>query len=353
MEAGDYVLIKSAIIMNRSRSLLKYSITRLALAPIMLWLISSLVFLLLRVAPGDPVDAILGNRADSAAREALRIKLGLNKPLILQYLNYINNLIHGDLGQSLNNQESVSKLIAKTLPASIELGIAAIVIALLIGLAVAFIGIAKPEGKTDLAGRLFGIGTYALPPFWIAMLIQILFSVILGWLPIGGRLSPNLIAPQGSGFLVLDSIKNGNFIILASSLRHLLLPACTLGLLLSGIFSRSLRVNFEKIMNTNYIQAAESRGIKRNKIIFYHALPNALLPVLTIAGLTIASLIGGALLIEVTFSWPGLALGLQEAINQRDYPMVQGIVVVVSSLVVSISLFVDILIASIDPRIKY
>jgi len=319
----------------------------------MLWLISSLVFLLLRVAPGDPVDAILGNRADSAAREALRIKLGLNKPLILQYLNYINNLIHGDLGQSLNNQESVSKLIAKTLPASIELGIAAIVIALLIGLSVAFIGIAKPEGKTDLAGRLFGIGTYALPPFWIAMLIQILFSVILGWLPIGGRLSPNLIAPQGSGFLVLDSIKNGNFIILASSLRHLLLPACTLGLLLSGIFSRSLRVNFEKIMNTNYIQAAESRGIKRNKIIFYHALPNALLPVLTIAGLTISSLIGGALLIEVTFSWPGLALGLQEAINQRDYPMVQGIVVVVSSLVVSISLFVDILIASIDPRIKY
>ncbi len=339
--------------MNRTRSLLKYSITRLALAPIMLWVISSLVFLLLRVAPGDPVDAILGNRADSAAREALRIKLGLNEPLINQYLNYINNLMHGDLGQSLNNQESVSKIIAKTLPASIELGVAAILIALLIGIAVGFTGIAKPEGKTDLAGRLFGIGTYALPPFWIAMLIQILFSVILGWLPIGGRLSPTLITPQGSGFIILDSIKDGNLIVLTSSLKHLILPAGTLGLLLSGIFSRSLRVNFEKILNTNYIEAAESRGIKRNNIIFYHALPNALLPILTIAGLTIASLIGGALLIEVTFSWPGLALGLQEAINQRDYPMVQGIVVVVSSLVVSISLFIDLLIACIDPRIKY
>ncbi len=339
--------------MNRTRSLLKYTLSRLALVPIMLWLISTLVFLLLRVAPGDPVDAILGNRADSSAREALRLKLGLNEPLLNQYLTYISNLIHGDLGQSLNNQESVSQIIARTLPASIELGLSAIVFALFIGIAVGFTGIAKPEGKTDLAGRLFGIGTYALPPFWAAMLIQILFSVILGWLPIGGRLSPSLIAPSGTGFLIFDSIRSGNLIVLTNSLRHLVLPASTLGLLLSGVFSRSLRINFEKILKTNYIEAARIRGIKENKIIVYHALPNALLPFLTIAGLTVASLIGGALLIEVTFSWPGLALSLQEAINQRDYPMVQGTIVVVSSLVVFISLFVDLLIAFVDPRIKY
>ncbi len=339
--------------MNRSRSLLRYSITRLLLAPVMLWLISTLVFLLLRVAPGDPVDAILGIRADYAAREALRIKLGLDASLVNQYLKYLNCLIHGDLGESLNNQEPVRELIAHTLPASIELGVVAIIFAITIGLAVGFTGIARPEGKTDLLGRLFGIGTYALPPFWAAMLIQMFFAVMLGWLPVGGRFPPNLIEPEGSGFLIIDSIKDGNLQALIGSIRHIILPASTLGILLSGIFSRSLRLNLSKILNKNYIQAARSRGIKENEIIFKHALPNALLPVLTIAGLTIASLIGGALLIEITFSWPGIALGLQEAISQRDYPIVQGIVVIISSLVVIISLLVDLAIAFIDPRISY
>ncbi|KGG13998.1 Dipeptide transport system permease protein DppB [Prochlorococcus sp. SS52] len=319
----------------------------------MLWLISSLVFLLLRVAPGDPVDAILGNRADYAAREAMRAKLGLDIPLINQYFKYLNGLIHGDLGQSLNNQESVRETIANTLPASIELGIIALLIASIIGLIVGFTGIAKPEGKTDLAGRLFGIGTYALPPFWAAMLIQMLFAVVLGWLPVGGRFPPSLSPPQGSGFLILDSIRKGDLDALGGAIRHLVLPASTLGILLSGIFSRSLRINLEKVLSTNYIQAASSRGIKKSQIIFSHALPNALLPVLTIAGLTISSLIGGALLIEVTFSWPGIALGLKEAISQRDYNMVQGIVVIISTIVVMVSLTIDLLIAFIDPRVKY
>ena len=319
----------------------------------MLWLISSLVFFLLRVAPGDPVDAILGIRADYAAREALRVKLGLDAPLINQYLKFLNCLIHGDLGESLNNQEPVRQLIAKTLPASIELGIIAIIIAITVGLGIGFTGIARPEGKTDLLGRLFGIGTYALPPFWAAMLIQMIFAVILGWLPVGGRFPPHLIEPEGSGFLILDSIRTGNIQALIGSTRHLILPASTLGMLLSGIFSRSLRLNLSKVLQTNYIQAARSRGLKENQIILKHAFPNSLLPVLTIAGLTIASLIGGALLIEITFSWPGIALGLQEAISKRDYPIVQGIVVTISSIVVTISLLVDLAIAFIDPRVSY
>ncbi|KGG17761.1 MULTISPECIES: ABC transporter permease [unclassified Prochlorococcus] len=339
--------------MNRSKALLQYSLSRLALTPIMLWLISTLVFLLLRVAPGDPVDAILGNRADNAAREALRARLGLDIPLINQYFQYLNNLIHGDLGQSLSNQEPVQAIIAKTLPASLELGISALLIASILGFCVGFTSIAIPEGKTDLAGRLFGIGTYALPPFWAAMVIQIFFSVVLGWLPVGGRFPPLLMQPEGSGFIILDSLKSGNIDALIGAIRHLVLPASTLGLLLSGIFSRSLRINLGKVLNANYIQAARSRGIKKYKIILIHALPNALLPVLTIAGLTIASLIGGALLIEVTFSWPGIALGLKEAISQRDYPTVQGIVIVISGLVVLISLVVDLIIAFIDPRINY
>ena len=320
----------------------------------MLWIISSLVFILLRIAPGDPVDAILGTRANEFARESLRIKLGLDKPLINQYLEYINHLLHGNLGISLNTQEPVKVIISRALPASMELAIFALLIASLVGYLIGFLGAVKPEGKIDFLGRLFGIGTYALPPFWAAMLIQIIFAVLLGWLPIGGRLPPGLSSPPPlTGFLLLDSLLNKNIEVFFSSFKHLLLPSLTLGILLSGIFSRSLRLNLEEILKKDYIEAARSRGISDMRVLFKHALPNTLLPILTITGLTVSSLIGGALLIEITFSWPGIALGLQEAINQRDYAVVQGIVVVISSLVVFISIVIDIVIAFIDPRVSY
>tara|TARA_Y100001968_G_C19402170_1_gene741593 strand:+ start:280 stop:1239 length:960 start_codon:yes stop_codon:yes gene_type:complete len=319
----------------------------------MLWIISTLVFLLLRIAPGDPVDAILGNRANELAKEALRIKLGLNISLWEQYIKFLTNLIHGDLGKALINQESVREIISKTLPATIELSLISLFIAIIIGIFVGLSGIAKPEGKIDLIGRVYGISTYALPPFWAAMMVQIFFAVVLGWLPVGGRFPPNLVQPEGSGFLLFDSIKTLDFTSLIGSFRHLILPASTLGILLSGVFSRALRLNLIQVLSSDYVEAARSRGIKESQIILKHALPNVLLPVLTIAGITIASLIGGALLIEVTFSWPGIALRLQEAINQRDYPVVQGIVVVIASLVVLIGLFVDLIVATIDPRIRY
>ena len=320
----------------------------------MLWLISSLVFILLRIAPGDPVDAILGTRANELARESLRIKLGLDKPLINQYLEYLTNLIHGDLGLSLNTQEPVKVIISKALPASIELAIFAILIASLIGYLIGFLGAIKPEGRIDFLGRIFGISTYALPPFWAAMIIQIIFAVLLGWLPIGGRLSPGIVPPPPvTGFLILDSILNRNIETIFSSFKHLILPSFTLGILLSGIFSRALKLNLEETLKKDYIEAAKSRGINTLRILIKHALPNTLLPILTITGLTVSSLIGGALLIEITFSWPGIALALQEAINQRDYTLVQGIVVTISSLVVIVSIFVDIAIAFIDPRVSY
>jgi peptide/nickel transport system permease protein len=340
--------------LSTKKELFKYIFSRFALLPIMLWIISSLVFILLRIAPGDPVDAILGNRANEFARESLRIKLGLNKPLINQYLAYLNDLIHGNLGISLNTQEPVKVIISKALPASIELALFAILIASIIGYLIGFLGAVKPEGRIDFIGRVFGIGTYALPPFWAAMLIQIIFAVLLGWLPIGGRLPPGMSPPPFvTGFLLLDSILNKNIEMFFSSFKHLILPSFTLGILLSGIFSRSLRLNLEEILKKDYIEAAKSRGINDYRIFIKHALPNTLLPILTITGLTISSLIGGALLIEITFSWPGIALGLQEAINQRDYPVVQGIVIIISSLVVMISVGIDIVIAYIDPRVRY
>ena len=340
--------------MATKKELFKYILSRLSLLPIMLWIISTLVFILLRIAPGDPVDAILGTRANEFARETLRNKLGLDKPLTTQYFEYLNNLIHGDLGYSLNTQEPVKVIISKALPASIELTIFAIIIASLVGYSIGFLGAIKPNGRIDFFGRIFGISTYALPPFWAAMLIQIIFAVFLGLFPIGGRLPPGMVSPPSvTGFLLLDSILNKNIELFFSSFKHLILPSITLGILLSGIFSRSLRLNLEEILKKEYIEAAKSRGINESRILINHALPNTLLPILTITGLTISSLIGGALLIEITFSWPGIALALQEAINQRDYTVVQGIVIIISSLVVLISIGIDIAIAYIDPRVSY
>lgn len=339
--------------MGRSQELARYSATRLALVPIMLWLIASLVFVLLRIAPGDPVDAVLGSRAPEAARAAMRARLGLDQPLSQQYFDFLQDLIHGDLGKALINQEPVSSIITRALPASLELSICALIIAAILGLSVGFSGIARPDGKLDLAGRLYGIGTYALPPFWAAMMVQFIFAVLLGWFPVGGRFPPSLMPPSGSGFLLIDSLRSGDWLLLQGTLRHLVLPAGVLGVLLSGIFTNALRLNLRRSLRADYVEAARSRGLLEKDVVFRHGLPNALLPVLTIAGITVASLIGGALLIEVTFSWPGIAMRLQDGINQRDYPVVQGIVVVLAGLMVLVSVAVDLLVAFLDPRVRY
>jgi peptide/nickel transport system permease protein len=247
----------------------------------------------------------------------------------------------------------VTTIIQGSLPASLELGLVALLIAAVLGLAVGFSGIARPEGKVDLAGRLFGIGTYALPPFWAAMVVQLVFAVWLGWLPVGGRLPATVLPPQGTGFYLFDSLRAGNLQQLQGALRHLVLPASTLGLLLSGIFTNALRLNLRRALSSDYVEAARSRGLSETRVVLRHALPNALLPVLTITGITVASLIGGALLIEVTYSWPGIAARLQEAIAQRDYPLVQGIVVVVAALVVLVTVAVDLLVALLDPRVRF
>ena len=337
--------------------LLRYVLARLALAPVMLWLLASLVFLLLRLAPGDPIDALLGTRAPAAARAALRAQLGLDQPLWSQYGRFLSDLLHGQLGTSLTNQQPVTEVIAQTLPASLELSAVALLSAAVLGLAVGFSGIARAEGRLDLAARLFGIGTYALPSFWLAMAAQLLFAVWLGWLPVGGRFPPTLLPPVGSGFYLFDGLRDGllrgQWQNLTGTLRHLVLPAGTLALLLSGIFANALRLNLRRAMASDYVEAARSRGLSERRLILRHALPNALLPVLTITGITVASLIGGALLIEVTFSWPGVAARLQEAIAQRDYPLVQGIVVVVAALVVLVTVMVDVLVALLDPRLDF
>ncbi len=341
--------------MSRARSLQAYVLSRLLLAPLMLWLIATIVFLLLRALPGDPVDAILGTKASAEAREALREQLGLHLPLAQQYLNYLWDLLHLDLGTSLTTRgQSVTQIIHDFFPATAEMALFSLGIAFIVGMTIGILSATQPNSPWDLGGRLFGIVTYAVPPFWAGMVFQLIFAVQLGWFPIGTRFPIGATAPQGpTGLYVLDSLLAWNWTQLGQSLHYLALPSLTLGILLSGIFERIVRLNLRQSLQADYVEAARARGIPAWGLVIRHALKNAMIPVVTILGLTLAALLGGALLTEVTFSWPGLANRLYEAISSRDYATVQGIVVFFAAIVVMASILIDLLTAYIDPRIRY
>lgn len=341
--------------MSRSRALQYYILARLLLAPLMLLTIVTIVFLLLRATPGDPVDAVLGGRASDDVKNALRERLGLSKPLPLQYLNYLGGLLRLDLGSSITDQgENVWEVIRQFFPATVEVAAGSMVVALIIGIGVGLLSASRPGTAMDLVGRLFGIITYALPVYWAGMIVQLIFSVQLKWFPIGGRFPSSIPAPSGpTGLYTIDSLLSGNLGSFFASLYYLTLPCLTLGILLSGIFERIVRVNLKQTLQADYVEAARARGIQERKILVNHALKNALIPVITIMGLTFASLLGGAVLTEVTFSWPGLAYRLYRAISLRDYPTVQGIMVFFAVIVVMASIAIDIINALIDPRIRY
>ena len=341
--------------MSRSRSLQYYILARLLLAPLMLWTITTVVFLLLRATPGDPVDAVLGGRAPDSVKQEYRQRLGLLDPLWLQYLRYLGSLLRLDLGTSITSQgEAVWDTIQEHFPATVELAVFSMAIALFVGITVGVLSASRPGTFLDVGGRLFGIITYALPLFWVGMLMQLIFSVQLGWFPLGTRFPTSLPAPQGfTGLYTIDSLLSGNFTQFFTALYYLFLPSLTLGLLLSGIFERIVRVNLKQTLRADYVEAARARGITERRILLDHALKNALIPVITILGLTFASLLGGAVLTEVTFSWPGLANRLYEAISLRDYPTVQGILVFFAAIIVLASIVIDILNAYVDPRIRY
>ncbi|HEY9809384.1 MAG TPA: ABC transporter permease [Halomicronema sp.] len=341
--------------MSRSKALQSYIILRLLLAPLMLFTIITVVFLLLRATPGDPVDSILGPKASQEAKEIMRQQLGLAGPLWLQYLNYLKQLLNFDLGTSITTRgETVWKIITDYFPATVELAVFSMLIALIVGIGIGMISASRPNTGWDAGGRLFGIITYSIPAFWAGMILQLIFGVQLGWFPLGTRFPVSITPPPTiTGLYTLDSILSGNLTQFFTALHHLALPSITLGILISGIFERIVRVNLKQTLQADYVEAARARGITESRILVSHALKNALIPVITVLGLTLASLLGGAILTEVTFSWPGLANRLYEAISSRDYPTVQGIVVFFAAIVVLASIFIDILNAYIDPRIRY
>ncbi len=341
--------------MSRSKALQTYVYSRLLIAPLMIWTITTLIFIILRLTPGDPADVMLGPRAPESAKAEWRAENGLDAPLWMQYLSYMGSLLRLDLGSSLASQgQTVWQIIGQHFPATLELTLFSMLVAVVVGVGVGMLVASRPNTGFDLGGRLFGIITYAVPMYWFGMLLQLVFAVQLRWFPIGTRFPLAQTPPtQITGLYVLDSLLHLNFGQFFTSLYYLALPSLTLGLLLSGIFERMVRVNLKQTLQSDYVEAARARGIPEGRILYAHALKNALIPVITVLGLTFASLLGGALLTEVTFSWPGLANRLYEAISLRDYRVVQGIMVFFSVIVAMASIAIDILNAYVDPRIRY
>lgn len=334
-------------------SLRVYIVRRVLLAIPMILLLLSIVFLIMRVA-GDPVSAILGGHAPQEQIEQIREQLGLNRPLFIQFCDYLWQLLHGNLGQSLIwGQRPVLAEIWDRFPATLELSIYAFLISIAIGIFTGTIAATNRNKSLDHVFRLYGIITYSLFIPWIGIMLQLLFGVYLGLLPIGGRIGTLMEPKTVTGLYLLDSLLTFDLDSLVSALKHLILPTVTLGVYLSGIFTRLTRTNLMEVLEKDFIKAARARGLSEKVVIYKHGLKNAFIPILTMMGLQFALLLVGAVLTEITFSWPGMGTLLFERVSYRDFTTVQGIIVSFALIVVTVNLMVDIIYAYIDPRIRY
>lgn len=337
------------------KNLARYIITRLLLTIPMVFILLSIVFVVLRVMPGDPVSSMLGGHAPEKVIEQKKQELGLNRPLPIQYLDYLWQVCRLDLGDSMVFKQRVTKAIAEKLPATVELSIFGILITLFLGVFLGAYAADKRRKVQDYVIRLYGIVVYCIPVYWMGLMLQLIFGIWFDVLPIAGRTGPRVFAStfEKTGLYVLDTILVRDFSALGDVLIHLILPAFTLGLVLSGIFIRLTRANMLDVLKADYITAAEARGIPHSKIVYKHALKNAFIPILTMMGLQIALLMAGAVLTETTFSWPGMGRLLLERIYLRDYPTIQGVIIIIALVVATASLIVDIIYAIVDPRVRY
>lgn len=341
-------------------SLRSYVIARILLTIPMLLLLLTMVFLITRVLPGDPVLLHFEKQAKPEAVEEFRQKLGLDKSLPEQYVDYLTGLLRGDLGKSMQDFSPVGQQIFSAFPATLELAIFGMVIAVVLGI---FLGVRSSRSYNtgeDHVIRTFGITSYAIPVFFLGMVLQLVFSIGLHWFPSGGRIYPGG-EPLGlnmggfhfeTGLYIIDSLLEGNLGKFVQSLRYIFLPSLVLGLALCGIFIRLTRSNMLETLRLDFVTAARARGLKERTVVYTYALRNAFLPILTMMGLQFAALLAGAILTETTFSWPGLGRYLVDRIAFRDYTAIQGAVVFFGMLVALVSLIVDILYAYLDPRIR-
>jgi peptide/nickel transport system permease protein len=337
---------------SQGTSLKAYLLTRLALVIPMVWILLTMVFLLMRVAPGDPVSASLGGRVPRPVVEQIRHRLGFDKPLLTQYWNYLWDTLHGNFGTTLTDRRPVTDIIKENGAATLELTIAAMLVAVFVGVTVGLLAGRYRDTPIDVGSRLFGIVIYAMPVFYLGFLSQLAFG---GILPTSDRASPitQALLQTHTNLFLIDSAIDGNWAAFKDVLLHLILPATTLGLVIAGIFIRLVRVNVIRTLKDDYIEAARARGISERAVVYHHAFRNALVPVITVVGLQMALLLSGAVLTETTFNWPGIGHELIFYLQNRDYAAVQGIIVVFALIVVFVSLLIDLVSAAIDPRIRY
>jgi peptide/nickel transport system permease protein len=336
-------------------SLRSYALTRLALALPMVWILLTLVFVLMRVAPGDPISAALGGRLPPEQLQERREAAGYDRPLIVQYLEYLGDVVTLDFGETIVDNRPLTEVILQNGAATLELTFIALIVALGVGISVGLISGRYRDTPLDVAGRLFGIVIYAAPVFFLGFLAQIVFSQWLGWFPSSGRASPvttfDLDTP--TNLFLIDSLIALDFDAFSDVVSHMVLPATTLGLVIGGVFIRLVRVNVLQTLQGDYIEAARARGLSERTVVWHHAFKNALVPVITVIGLQIALLLGGAVLTEQTFNWPGIGSELIRYLNNRDYIAIQGIITFFALLVVAVSLLIDLVNAWVDPRVRY
>lgn len=318
-----------------------------------LWGVSTIIFLVMHFTPGDPAQLILGERATAASIQELRNKLGINDPLYLQYLNFYWKLFHGDLGQSYFTKDDVFKELMARLPATIELALSAMLIATIGGV---FLGITAAYKKdtivdnVSMIAALFGV---SMPIFWLALMLILIFSVRLDWLPVSGRIDLAVFIDKKTNLFLLDSIITGNMLALKDAFKHLILPSIALATIPTAVIARMTRSSMLDVMRQDYIRTARSKGLMEKVVIYRHALKNALIPVVTVIGLNVGLLLAGAILTETVFAWPGVGRLAIQGITYRDTPIVQGTTLFFSSIFVFVNLIVDITYAYLDPRIHY
>jgi peptide/nickel transport system permease protein len=336
-------------------SLKSYLLTRLALVVPMVLILLTFVFLLMRVAPGDPISASLGGHVPQSVITDIKHRLGFDEPLWRQYVDYLGDVARGNFGRTITDQRPISDIILVNGAATLELTFFAMIVAVVVGVIVGLVAGRFRDTPWDVGGRLFGIVIYAMPVFFIGLMAQLFFGSYLGWLPTSGRASPITQATleTHTNIYTIDAIIDGNWSALKDVALHLILPAVTLGLVTAGVFIRLIRVNVIRTLKDDHIEAARARGIAERDVVYRHAFKNALVPVITVVGLSLALLLGGAVLTETTFNWPGIGHELVLYLENRDYNAVQGIVVVFGLVVVFVSLLIDIVNAFIDPRIRY
>lgn len=333
--------------------LVKITERLLAAIPLMLG-VAIIVFLFMRMTPGDPVDIMMGQSGAVTAGEIerLRSEFNLDRPLHEQLLIFLAGVVRGDLGNSFQRQQPVTRLIAERLPATIELALGALIFGLLVAFPIGIISAVKQNSAIDrlsMAGAFLGI---SMPSFWLGILLIMLFSVNLKWLPVQGRIGSDIQLQTVTGFYTVDSILTGNWPAFISSLRHLILPSITLGAAVAAIIARVLRSSLLEILRSDYVKLARAKGASETRTVMKHALRNAMIPTVTVLGLQVGVLLGGNMIVEAVFGWPGLGRLVVDAIFNRDFPLVQGAVMVYALTFILANLIVDILYTYLNPKIE-